>query len=160
MISMMQKKYLCLMSILLILIQGCGLNQYKLGNINNYDYSIAYEDGIPRSLEKKIDSVFKPTPNSDGENVYRINIKNYKFDRYDVYAGQALRSLEVEVKSSIEVSLNLNDKQINKSLVSIRRFNSNELNPLADQEMLDFIKNQAVDDLVNQLFLEVNLIDM
>ena len=53
MISMMQKKYLCLMSILLILIQGCGLNQYKLGNINNYDYSIAYEDGIPRSLEKK-----------------------------------------------------------------------------------------------------------
>ena len=160
MISMMQKKYLCLMSILLILIQGCGLNQYKLGNINNYDYSIAYEDGIPRSLEKKIDSVFKPTPNSDGENVYRINIKNYKFDRYDVYAGQALRSLEVEVRSSIEVSLNLNDKKINKSLVSVKRFNSNELNPLADQEMLDFIRNQAIDDLVNQLYLEVSLIDM
>jgi len=58
------------------------------------------------------------------------------------------------------VSLNLNDKKINKSLVSVKRFNSNELNPLADQEMLDFIRNQAMDDLVDQLFVEVNLIDM
>ena len=68
--------------------------------------------------------------------------------------------MEVEVRSSIEESLNLNDKKINKSLVSVKRFNSNELNPLADQEMLDFIRNQAMDDLVDQLFVEVNLIDM
>ena len=156
----MQKKYLFLMSLILIFAHGCGLNQYKLGNINNYDYSIAYDEGMPRTLEKKINSVFKPITNSDNKDVYKINIKNYKFDRYDVYAGQALRSLEVEVRSSIEVSLNLNDKKINKSLVSVKRFNSNELNPLADQEMLDFISNQAIDDLVNQLYLEVSLIDM
>ena len=156
----MQKKYLFLMSLILIFTHGCVLNQYKLGNISNYDYSVAYDEGIPRSLEKKINSVFRPITNSDNRDVYKINIKNYKFDRYDVYAGQALRSMEVEVRSSIEVSLNLNDKKINKSLVSVKRFNSNELNPLADQEMLDFIKNQAIDDLVNQLFLEVSLIDM
>ena len=156
----MQKKYLFLVPLILIFVQGCGLNQYKLGNISNYDFSIAYDEGIPRSLEKKINSVFKPILNSNSRDNYKINIKNYKFDRYDVYAGQALRSLEVEVKSSIEVSLNLNDKNINKSLVSVKRFNSNELNPLADQEMLDFIRNQAMDDLVNQLFVEVNIIDM
>ncbi len=156
----MQKKYLFLVPLILIFVQGCGLNQYKLGNISNYDFSIAYDEGIPRSLEKKINSVFKPILNSNSRDNYKINIKNYKFDRYDVYAGQALRSLEVEVKSSIEVSLNLNDKNINKSLVSVKRFNSNELNPLADEEMLDFIRNQAIDDLVNQLFLEVSLIDM
>ena len=148
------------MPLILIFVQGCVLNQYKLGNISNYDFSIVYDEGIPRSLEKKIDSVFKPILNSNSRDNYKINIKNYKFDRYDVYAGQALRSLEVEVKSSIEVSLNLNDKNINKSLVSVKRFNSNELNPLADQEMLDFIRNQAMDDLVDQLFVEVNLIDM
>jgi len=157
---MMQKKYLFLISLVLIFIQGCGLNQYKLANISNYDYSIAFDEGIPESLEKKINSVFKPALNSDGKNVYKINIKNYKFDRYDIYAGQALRSLEVEVRSSMKVSLNFNDIKINKSLVSVKRFNSNELNPLADQEMLDFIKNQAIDDLVNQLFVEVSLIDM
>tara|TARA_Y100001970_G_scaffold97583_1_gene122817 strand:+ start:195 stop:641 length:447 start_codon:yes stop_codon:yes gene_type:complete len=148
------------MSLILIFAHGCVLNQYKLGNISNYDYSVAYDEGIPRSLEKKINSVFRPITNSDNRDVYKINIKNYKFDRYDVYAGEALRSLEVEVRSSIEVSLNLNDKKINKSLVSVKRFNSNELNPLADQEMLDFISNQAIDDLVNQLYLEVSLIDM
>jgi len=148
------------MPLVLIFTQGCELNQYRLGNISNYDYSITYDEGIPRGLEKKINSVFKPITNYDNRDVYRINIKNYKFDRYDVYAGQALRSLEVEVRSSIEVSLNLNDKKINKSLVSVKRFNSNELNPLADQEMLDFIRNQAIDDLVNQLYLEVSLIDM
>ena len=156
----MQKKYLFLISLVLIFTQGCELNQYKLGNISNYDFSIEYDGGIPRGLEKKINSVFKPILNSNSRDNYKINIKNYKFDRYDVYAGQALRSLEVEVKSSIEVSLNLNDKNINKSLVSVKRFNSNELNPLADEEMLDFIRNQAIDDLVNQLFLEVSLIDM
>ena len=156
----MQKKYLFLVPLILIFVQGCGLNQYKLGNISNYDFSIAYDEGIPRSLEKKINSVFKPILNSNSRDNYKINIKNYKFDRYDVYAGQALRSLEVEVKSSIEVSLNLNDKNVNKSLISVKRFNSNELNPLADEEMLDFIRNQAIDDLVNQLFLEVSLIDM
>ena len=156
----MQKKYLFLISLVLIFTQGCELNQYRLGNISNYDYSITYDEEIPRSIEKRINSLFKPILYSGSRDVYRINIKNYKFDRYDVYAGQALRSLEVEVRSSIEVSLNLNDKKINKSLVSVKRFNSNELNPLADQEMLDFISNQAIDDLVNQLYLEVSLIDM
>ena len=156
----MQKKYLFLISLVLIFTQGCELNQYRLGNISNYDYSITYDEEIPRSIEKRINSLFKPILYSGSRDVYRINIKNYKFDRYDVYAGQALRSLEVEVRSSIEVSLNLNDKKINKSLVSVKRFNSNELNPLADQEMLDFIRNQAIDYLVNQLFLEVSLIDM
>ena len=156
----MQKKYLFLISLVLIFTQGCELNQYRLGNISNYDYSITYDEEIPRSIEKRINSLFKPILYSGSRDVYRINIKNYKFDRYDVYAGQALRSLEVEVRSSIEVSLNLNDKKINKSLVSVKRFNSNELNPLADQEMLDFIRNQAIDDLVNQLYLEVSLIDM
>ncbi len=160
MINMVQKKYLYLISLVLILVQGCGLNQYKLGNINNYDYLIAYDEGIPRGLEKKINSLFKPILNSDNKDIYKINIRNYKFDRYDVYAGQALRSMEIEVRSSIEVSLNLNDRKVNKTLVSVKRFNSNELNSLADQEMLDFINSQAIDDLVTQLFLEVSLIDM
>ena len=49
----MQKKYLFLISLVLIFTQGCELNQYKLGNIGNYDFSIEYDGGIPRGLEKK-----------------------------------------------------------------------------------------------------------
>ena len=73
----MQKKYLFLVPLILIFVQGCGLNQYKLGNISNYDFSIAYDEGIPRSLEKKINSVFKPILNSNSRDNYKINIKNY-----------------------------------------------------------------------------------
>ena len=107
----MQKKYLFLMSLVLIFTQGCELNQYRLGNISNYDYSITYDEGIPRGLEKKINSVFKPITNYDNRDVYKINIKNYKFDRYDVYAGQALRSLEAEVRSSIAKAIEPMDRK-------------------------------------------------
>ena len=70
----MQKKYLFLIPLVLIFIQGCELNQYRLGNISNYDYSITYDEGIPRGLEKKINSVFKPITNYDNRDVYKINI--------------------------------------------------------------------------------------
>ena len=66
----MQNKYLFLMSLILIFAQGCGLNQYKLVNISNYDYSIAYDEGIPRSLEIKIDSVFMPILSPNGKDIY------------------------------------------------------------------------------------------
>ena len=45
------------------------------------------------------------------------------------------------------MSLNLNDKKLISRLKSVKRFKSNELNPFAEQEMLDFIRNQAMDDL-------------
>jgi len=34
------------------------------------------------------------------------------------------------------------------------------LNPLAEQEMIDFIENEILEDLFNQIILEVNLVDM
>ena len=71
-----------------------------------------------------------------------------------------MSSLEIETKSSIDVNFDLNNKKITKSLSSTKRFNSNELNPMSEQAMLDFIENEAIDDLINQLILEVSLIDM
>ena len=158
--NMTKRKFLFMACMILIFINGCNLNQYKYVNIKDYNYSIKYDKKIPISLEQKINSVFKPRLINGLENIYKIEIKNYKFNRYDIYSGQALRSLEVEVRSSIEIALEMNDKKVNKSLISMRRYNSNELNPMADQEMLNFIKNELIEDLVNQLMLEVNLIDM
>ena len=144
----------------LIFIGSCGINQYKYVNMNDYVYSITYGKKIPKVLEQKINSLFKSNATDDLKNIYKIEVRNYRFNRYDIYSGKTLRSLEVEVRSSIDIALEINDKQINKSLVSMKRFSSNELNPLADQEMLNFIKKELIDDLVNQLMLEVNLIDM
>ena len=79
---------------------------------------------------------------------------------YDVFSGKALRSLEVEVKSSVSISISINNKIINRKLMTMKRYSSNELNILAEDEMLDFIKNEIYDDFVNQLIFEVNLIEM
>ena len=70
-----------------------------------------------------------------------------------------MRALESEIKSSIKISID-NNKITNKTLMSMKRFNSIELNPLAEQEMIYFIENEILEDLFNQIILEVNLIDM
>jgi hypothetical protein len=49
---------------------------------------------------------------------------------------------------------------INKTLMSMKRFSSIELNPLAEKEMMYFIENELLEDLLNQITLEVNIIDM
>ena len=82
------------------------------------------------------------------------------FDQYDVYSGSSLRALESEVKSSLKISINQNGKIKNKMLMSMKRFTSIELNPIAEEEMISFIKNEMLDDLYNQVILEVSLIDM
>ena len=81
-------------------------------------------------------------------------------NQYDLYSGNSLRALESEIKSSIKISINKNDKVTNKTLMSIKRFGSIELNPLAEKEMISFIEDEILEDLFNQIILEVSLIDM
>ena len=84
----------------------------------------------------------------------------YKRQKYDVYSGSSLRALESEVKSSMKISINQNDNTRNKMLMSMKRFSSIELNPIAEEQMISFIKDEMLDDLYNQVILEVSLIDM
>ena len=44
--------------------------------------------------------------------------------------------------------------------MTMKRFGSIELNPLAETEMLNFMEKEIINDLIDQLILEVNLIDM
>ena len=98
------------------------------------------------------------TGNEQGENI-QIYVSSYMSKQYDLYSGDSLRALESEIKSSIKISID-NNKITNKTLMSMKRFNSIELNPLAEQEMIYFIENEILEDLFNQIILEVNLIDM
>jgi hypothetical protein len=104
-----------------------------------------------------LNSIFK-LKNDDVD--IQIKINNYVFKKYDIYSGNSLRALESEAKSSIRISIDNDDKVINKTLMSMKRFGSIELNPLAEQEMVYFIENELLEDLLNQITLEVNIIDM
>tara|TARA_Y100000766_G_scaffold272816_1_gene273052 strand:- start:1607 stop:2077 length:471 start_codon:yes stop_codon:yes gene_type:complete len=143
----------------LIFIQGCALNEYQQVKINDNSYLVTFDSSIPKSLQNKIDSILKlKTGNEQGKNI-QIYVSSYMSKQYDLYSGDSLRALESEIKSSIKISID-NNKITNKTLMSMKRFNSIELNPLAGQEMIYFIENEILEDLFNQIILEVNLIDM
>ena len=156
----MKKRYLSSLLILLILIQGCALNQYQQVKINNNNYLVNFDIGIPKEIQAKINSALKSSAGSTSDKTITIDITNYKSSQYDIYSGNSLRSLEKEIKSSLKIKININKTSINKSLMSMKRYSSIELNPLAEKEMLNFIKNEMFDDLYNQIILEVSLIDL
>ena len=156
----MKKRYLSSLLILLILIQGCALNQYQQVKINNNNYLVNFDIGIPKEIQAKINSALKSSTGSTSDKTITIDITNYKSSQYDVYSGNSLRSLEKEIKSSLKITINLDKTVINKSLMSMKRYSSIELNPLAEKEMLNFIKNEIFDDLYNQIILEESLIDL
>ena len=157
---MVQKINFIVLLMALMCIQGCALNEYQKIKINDNSYLVTFDSGIPKSLQTKVNSTLKiKIDNQEGENI-KISISNYISKQYDIYSGESLRSLESEIKASINLSMNNNNKTVNKTLMSMKRFGSVELNPLAEQEMIDFIKNEILEDLFNQIILEVNLVDM
>ena len=137
---------------------GCSFNQLNYDDISTNSYEILFDEGIPKDMQNTLNSILKSSQ-ADSNNLVKVEIKNFMYKEYDIYAGNALRSLETEVKSSIELRIN-SKKIINKKLSSMKRFNSNELNPLADSEMKIFIKRELYMDLINQLVMEVALIDL
>ena len=60
----------------------------------------------------------------------------------------------------MSLTITIKNKTSKKKLMAMKRYNANELNILAEKEMLDFIKNEIFEDFVDQIVLEVNLIEM
>ena len=54
----------------------------------------------------------------------------------------------------------LDDKEINKTLMNTKRFNSMELNALAEMEMNVFVKQEIFNAIVQDILFEVNLLDL
>ena len=71
-----------------------------------------------------------------------------------------MRALETEISISMDIKIKKNDKFISKTIVSTKRFSSIELNPLAEKEMLKFVEEQIINDLIDKLIIEVELIDL
>ena len=156
---MIQKIKFSLLLIFIIVLQGCALNQYQQIKTDK-SYLVTFSSDIPKLFKTRINSSLQSKDSMSQDNIINVNISNFMFDQYDVYSGSSLRALESEVKSSLKISINQNEKIKNKMLMSMKRFTSIELNPIAEEEMISFIKNEMLDDLYNQVILEVSLIDM
>ena len=156
---MIQKIKFSFLVIAIIVIQSCAVNQYQQIKTEK-NYFVTFSSDIPKSFQTRVNSSLKSKENASKDNIINININSFMFKKYDVYSGSSLRALESEVKSSMKISINQNDNTRNKMLMSMKRFSSIELNPIAEEQMISFIKDEMLDDLYNQVILEVSLIDM
>ena len=156
---MRYKKELVL-SMACIFISSCNLNQYQQVNFKDKQYFLTFNKEIPSKVENKIKKIIKSSSDEVKAETFQISVNDYQIKRYEVYSGSALRSLETEIKGSLKISIKVKNISLNKNLMAMKRFDSIELNPLAETEMLNFMESEIIDDLVGQLILEVNLIDM
>lgn len=156
---MRYKKELVL-SMVCIFISSCNLNQYQQVNFKDKEYFLTFNKEIPSKIETKIKKIIQSNSDEVKAETFQISINDYQIKRYEVYSGSALRSLETEIKGNLKITIKVKNISLNKNLMAMKRFESIELNPLAETEMLNFMENEIIDDLVGQLILEVNLIDM
>ena len=153
-------KYFLVLLALVLVVSACNTSQFQKLNLNDGYYQLTFGKSVPLKLKQQAKSVFAKNQQSTSIQNNNIEINNYLFKKYDVYAGNALRALETEISISIDIKVKKNDKFISKTIVSTKRFNSIELNPLAEKEMLKFVKEQLINDLIDKLIIEVKLIDL
>jgi hypothetical protein len=156
----MRYKKEVVLSMVCIFISSCNLNQYQQVNFKDKEYFLTFNKEIPSKIETKIKKIIQSSSDEVKAETFQISINDYQIKRYEVYSGSALRSLETEIKGNLKISIKVKNISLNKNLMAMKRFESIELNPLAETEMLNFMENEIIDDLVDQLILEVNLIDM
>ena len=153
-------KYFLVLLALVLVVSSCNTSQFQKLDLNNSYYQLTFGKNVPLKLKQQAKSVFAKNQQSTSIQNNNIEINNYLFKKYDVYAGNALRALETEISISIDIKIKKNDKFISKTIVSTKRFSSIELNPLAENEMLKFVEEQLINDLIDKLIIEVNLIDL
>jgi outer membrane lipopolysaccharide assembly protein LptE/RlpB len=150
MLSKMKKSFAIL--ILVLSVYGCGFTPL------NYSSSIEFsaDNNLPNHFKDKIFNINQ----FDNIATSKVNIREYKFEKYNVYGGNALRSLETELKLVLIINIERNNEEKTKQFMILKRYKSNELNPLAQNEMLSMLRNEMEDELIQQIILEVNLIDL
>ena len=151
--------YYLILFISIFLVSSCSFNQIALGLDNSENYIVSYDDSIPESLKEIIDMSFRHSSTKD-ENKTRIFIKDFNSTNYNIYAGSSLRSLEGEVTASIKLEIISNSKTNNKNIKVMKRYNSSELNPYAEQEAIRSLKEIIDNEIFNQILLEVKFFEM
>ena len=156
----MKIKYFLVLLGLVLTLSACNASKFQKLDFDNNYYKLSFGQNIPLELRQKTISIFSNNQQSPQNQNNKILLNNYLSKQYEIYSGSALRSLETEMSVSMSIEIKKNKKIISKTIISTKRFSSVELNPLAKNEMLRFVEEQLINDLVNKLIIEVNLIDM
>ena len=143
----------------MFVVSSCSFSQIALGPHSKENYLVYYDNSIPDSLREMLDISFNHST-LDDEKKTRIYFRDFDSNNYNVYAGSSLRSLEGEVTASVQLEIISKLKTINKSIKVSKRHKSSELNPFAEQETVESLKEIINNEIHNQLLLEVSLFEM
>ena len=142
---------------LALFVSSCGYNQVVIkGGGLNFD-SIKFDETVPQNFKDQVSYFFNV--GSSKENSY-LGITSYVAKEYNIYAGDALRALEGEITLMLQVELKLNDSLVRKSFSSAKRYKSNELNPFAQNQMIELLKESMQKDIIQQIIVEVSALEM
>ena len=142
---------------LALFVSSCGYNQVVIkGGGLNFD-SIKFDETVPQNFKDQVSYFFNV--GSSKENSY-LGITSYVAKEYNIYAGDALRALEGEITLMLQVELRLNDSLVRKSFSSTKRYKSNELNPFAQNQMIELLKESMQKDIIQQIIVEVSALEM
>ena len=152
-------------------VTSCNIGGFKQLELDSEEYYFTFNQSIPSLLKEKI--IFLNGSSTDNnEDKIEVNIIKYDLRTYEIYSGSALRSIEKEIKATLSFnvkesasmhmnhSMNMNHKMNSNSINVTKRFSAIELNPLAENQMIEYMEKEIVNDLIDQLILEVNLIDL
>ena len=153
----MTKYSLSAILFLALFVSSCGYNQVVIkGGDLNFD-SIKFDESVPQNFKDQVSYFFNV--GSSKENSY-LGITSYVAKEYNIYAGDALRALEGEITLMLQVELRLNDSLVRKSFSSTKRYKSNELNPFAQNQMIELLKESMQKDIIQQIIVEVTALEM
>ena len=165
-----QKKLLLVFACLVI--SSCNLTEYKQFKIDNKKYYFTFNQNIPSSFQEKVNTKLGHNSDDMSDKKTEVQIIKYELKTNSIYSGSALRALEKEIKASISFnivgsnsmnmdhSMHMNQSMNIKTVNIMKRFSAIELNPMAENAMIQFMENEVINDLIDQLILEVSLVDL
>ena len=135
--------------LLSILLSSCAINTSLLDNSN-----VKFSPSVPEDVQFYItNSLIK---NSES----KVFFSAYSVNEYKILAGSSIRPLENEIKISLTSEIIVNDISFDVSYQIKKIYNSNELNPLAENQRKAFIIKQSLEEIIQKINMEISKIEM
>ena len=128
-----------------VAILGCSFSPIN-SELKFFVKKVSYDLSIPEKIKNDLNIYIKENESSF------IELKFFEFEiqENNFYGGKNLGSLESEVVGSIKIRGLTGDT---KKISSSKRFNTQNLNPLAQKELIKSIEIQVIEDLNKKMLL-------
>ena len=138
-----------------ILIHVC-ISHVDVIDINNISNNSNYKFDSTVPLDIQFHIINDLIENDASE----LSFSEYGVDEYKILVGSSIRPMENEIKVSLSMTVVLDNESYELSYIIKKIYNTNELNPLAENQRKEFIVMQSLDEIVQQINMEISKIEM